>query len=116
MELVVGERLLRLSPLWLDAGYNHKGKSRDCVERTLGLTAEVLRPWGGGMGAKVKSVGGQALSITVRLARRLEEDDVIPLYARYILIPSLRNFGPQALCLFLAGPHGLHALPEAHKL
>ena len=43
--LVVGERFLRLSHLWSDAGYNGKGKGRrDWVERTLDLTAEVLRP------------------------------------------------------------------------
>jgi hypothetical protein len=39
MELVVGERFLRPSHSWLDAGYNGKRKGRDWVERTLGLTA-----------------------------------------------------------------------------
>jgi putative transposase len=43
MELV-GERFPRLSHLWLDAGYNGKGKGRDWVEKTLGLSAEVVRP------------------------------------------------------------------------
>lgn len=61
----------------------------------MGLTAEVLRPRGGGYGCpKVKSVRRQALSVTIGLAWRLEEDDIVPLYVRYLLIPSLRNFGP----------------------
>ena len=34
----------RLSHLWLDAGYNGKGKGKDWVEKALGLTAEVVRP------------------------------------------------------------------------
>jgi hypothetical protein len=29
----------RLSHLWLDAGYNGRGKGKDWVEKTLGLTA-----------------------------------------------------------------------------
>ncbi len=33
----------RLSHLWLDAGYNGRGKGKDWVEKTLGLTAEVVR-------------------------------------------------------------------------
>ena len=33
----------RLSHLWLDAGYNGRGKGKDWVEETLGLTAEVVR-------------------------------------------------------------------------
>ncbi len=33
----------RLSHLWLDAGYNGQGKGKDWVEKTLGLTAEVVR-------------------------------------------------------------------------
>ncbi len=38
---LVAERFPRLSHLWLDAGYNGKGK--DWVEKALGLTAEVVR-------------------------------------------------------------------------
>jgi putative transposase len=35
----------RLSHLWLDAGYNGKGKGKDWVEeKALGLSAEVVRP------------------------------------------------------------------------
>ncbi len=41
---LAGERFPRLSHLWLDAGYNGKGKGKDWVEKTLGLTAEVVRP------------------------------------------------------------------------
>jgi putative transposase len=41
---LVGERFPRLSHLWLDAGYNGKGKGRDWVEKALGLSAEVVRP------------------------------------------------------------------------
>ena len=37
MELV-GERFPHLSHLWLDAGYNGKGKGRDWAEKVLGLT------------------------------------------------------------------------------
>jgi putative transposase len=33
----------RLSHLWLEAGYNGRGKGKDWVEKTLGLTAEVVR-------------------------------------------------------------------------
>jgi transposase len=33
----------RLSHLWLDAGYNGRGKGKDWAEKTLGLTAEVVR-------------------------------------------------------------------------
>lgn len=33
----------RLSHLWLDAGYNGQGKGKDWAEKTLGLTAEVVR-------------------------------------------------------------------------
>lgn len=33
----------RLSHLWLDAGYNGQGKGKDWVEKTLGLTAEIIR-------------------------------------------------------------------------
>jgi putative transposase len=40
----VGERFARLSHLWLDAGYNGKGKGRDWAEKVLGLTVEVVRP------------------------------------------------------------------------
>lgn len=43
MELV-GERFPRLSHLWLDAGYNGKGKGKDWVEKALGLSADVVRP------------------------------------------------------------------------
>jgi putative transposase len=34
----------RLSHLWLDAGYNGKGKGKEWAEKTLGLTVEVVRP------------------------------------------------------------------------
>ena len=40
----VEELFPRLSHLWLDAGYNGKGKGKDWVEKALGLTAEVVRP------------------------------------------------------------------------
>jgi putative transposase len=43
MELVE-ERFPRLSHLWLDAGYNGKGKGKDWAEKALGLTVEVVRP------------------------------------------------------------------------
>jgi putative transposase len=43
MELV-GERFPRLSHLWLDAGYNGKGKGKDWAEKTLGLSVKVVRP------------------------------------------------------------------------
>lgn len=33
----------RLSHLWLDAGYNGRAKGKDWAEKTLGLTAEVVR-------------------------------------------------------------------------
>lgn len=39
----VRERFVRLSHLWLDAGYNGKGKGKDWVEKVLGLTAEIVR-------------------------------------------------------------------------
>jgi hypothetical protein len=39
----VREHFLRLSYLWLDAGYNGKGKGKDWAEKALGLTAEVVR-------------------------------------------------------------------------
>lgn len=39
----VRERFPRLSHLWLDAGYNGKGKGKDWVEKELGLTAEIVR-------------------------------------------------------------------------
>ena len=38
------ERFPRLSHLWLDAGYNGKGKGKDWAERALGLSVEVVRP------------------------------------------------------------------------
>src|SRR5215210_6400500 len=41
---LVGERFPRLSHLWLDAGYNGKGKGKDWVEKALGFTVEVVRP------------------------------------------------------------------------
>jgi putative transposase len=50
MELV-GERFPRLSDLWLDAGYNGKGKGKDWAEKALGFSVEVVRPprrWGFG--------------------------------------------------------------------
>ncbi len=31
----------RLSDLWLDTGYNGKGKGKDWVQKELGLTAQV---------------------------------------------------------------------------
>src|ERR671910_453134 len=40
----VRERFPRLSHLWLDAGYNGKGKGKDWAEEALGLTVEVVRP------------------------------------------------------------------------
>jgi len=43
MELV-GERFPRLSHLWLDAGYNGKGKGKDWAEKALGLSVEAVRP------------------------------------------------------------------------
>jgi hypothetical protein len=45
MELV-GERFPRLTHLWLDAGYNGKGKGRDWAEKALGLSALVRPPCG----------------------------------------------------------------------
>jgi hypothetical protein len=39
----VREHFRRLSYLWLDAGYNGKGKGKDWAEKALGLTAEVVR-------------------------------------------------------------------------
>ncbi len=39
----VRECFQRLSHLWLDAGYNGKGKGKDWVEKELGLTAQVVR-------------------------------------------------------------------------
>src|SRR5215217_1135619 len=41
---LVGERFPHLSQLWLDAGYNGKGKGKDWAEKALGLSAEVVRP------------------------------------------------------------------------
>jgi putative transposase len=43
MELV-RDQFPRHSHLWLDAGYNGKGKGKDWVEKVLGLTLEVVRP------------------------------------------------------------------------
>jgi putative transposase len=44
MELV-GESFPRLSHLWLDAGYNGKGKGKDWAQKkALGLSTEVVRP------------------------------------------------------------------------
>jgi putative transposase len=39
----VREHFRRLSHLWLDAGYNGKGKGKDWVEKDLGLTTQVVR-------------------------------------------------------------------------
>ncbi len=39
----VREKFPRLSHLWLDAGYNGKGKGKDWVEEELGLAAEIVR-------------------------------------------------------------------------
>jgi putative transposase len=36
------ERFPRLSHLWLDAGYNGKGKGKDSVDKALGLTVEAV--------------------------------------------------------------------------
>jgi transposase len=43
MELA-SERFPRLSHLWLDAGYNGKGKGKDWAEKALGLSVKVVRP------------------------------------------------------------------------
>ena len=43
MELA-GDRFPRLLHLWLDAGYNGKGKGKDWAEKVLGLRVEVVRP------------------------------------------------------------------------
>src|SRR5215203_4506055 len=40
----VGERFPRLSHLWLDAGYNGKGKGKDWAEKPLGMSVKVVRP------------------------------------------------------------------------
>jgi putative transposase len=37
------DRLLRLSHLWLDAGYTGEGKGADWVEKALGWTAQIVR-------------------------------------------------------------------------
>jgi putative transposase len=54
MELVVEERFPCLSHLWLDSGYNSKGKGRDWVDRTLGLPdgGGAAPPEAAGMGAR----------------------------------------------------------------
>ncbi len=39
----VKERFARLKHLWLDAGYNGKGKGKDWVEQTLKWTADIVR-------------------------------------------------------------------------
>jgi putative transposase len=39
----VREHFRRLSHLWLDAGYNGKGKGKDRVEKDLGLTTQVVQ-------------------------------------------------------------------------
>jgi putative transposase len=41
---LVEDRFPRLSHLWLDAGYNGKGKGKDWAEKALGLRVEVVRP------------------------------------------------------------------------
>jgi putative transposase len=43
---LVGERFPRPSHLWLDAGYNGKGKGKDWAEKALGLSVKVVRPPG----------------------------------------------------------------------
>ena len=43
MELL-RERFPRLSHLWLDAGYNGKGKGKDLAEKALGLSVKLVRP------------------------------------------------------------------------
>jgi putative transposase len=40
----VREHFLRLTHLWLDAGYNGKGKGKDWAEKVLGFSVEVVRP------------------------------------------------------------------------
>ncbi len=40
----VGERFSRLSYLWLDAGYNGKGKGKDWAEKALGMSVKIVRP------------------------------------------------------------------------
>src|SRR5215212_4650081 len=42
MELLE-ERFARLLHLWLDAGYNGKGKGKDWAEKVLGMSVEVVR-------------------------------------------------------------------------
>jgi putative transposase len=37
------DRLLRLSHLWMDAGYTGEGKGADWVEKALGWTAQIVR-------------------------------------------------------------------------
>jgi len=39
----IKERFPHLSHLWLDAGYNGKGKGKDWAEKALGLTVDVVR-------------------------------------------------------------------------
>jgi hypothetical protein len=36
-------RLPRMRHLWLDSGYNGRGKGSDCVETVVGWTVQVLR-------------------------------------------------------------------------
>src|ERR671916_1858307 len=40
----VREHFRQLSHLWLDAGYNGKGKGKDWAEKALGLSVKVVRP------------------------------------------------------------------------
>jgi len=37
------DRLLRLSHLWMDAGYNGQGKGADWVQKALGWTTQIVR-------------------------------------------------------------------------
>ena len=70
----------RLSHLWLDAGYNGKGKGKDWVEKALGLTAEALgagarrprTPAASGLHGFGEEVGGGE---DVRVAGAEQEDE-----------------------------------------
>ena len=39
-----GPGVIASEHLWLDAGYNGKGKGKDWLEKALGLSVEVVRP------------------------------------------------------------------------
>jgi transposase len=67
---LVGERFPRLSHLWLDAGYNGKGKGKDRAEKALGLDVEVVRPprqaVGVGAGRPGAAASGPAFTVLPR--------------------------------------------------